>query len=253
MNEHGFEASVELRVPELTEARWFYETVVGLESLRESAGRVEMGVGQCPVVRLEEAPEAENRDRRAAGLFHLAIRFPSRQSLSEALRRVSRENYGLTGASDHAVSEALYTNDPAGNGVELYTDRPRSQWEYDEDDEVVMVTEQLDLDDLWRVTSGQPDDRAPAETILGHVHLEVTDLEASVDFYRDELGMALQARRPGAAFLGYDGYHHHVAANVWNHRRRPHDDASLGLAELEVRGRGDRNLRDPDGIRWQFT
>ncbi len=253
MTDHGFDASLELRVPELREARRFYETIVGLEALEESAGRVVLGSGERPVVALEEAPGAAERGRTAAGLFHLAIRFPTRESLSEALRRVSREEYGLTGASDHAVSEALYTNDPAGNGVELYVDRPRSAWAYDDDGEVVMVTERLDLDDLWRATDGRPGDRAPAETILGHVHLEVTDLEASVDFYRDELGMELQVRRPGAAFLSYDGYHHHVACNVWNHRRRPLDDQSLGLSDIQVHGRGSRTVRDPDGLQWRFA
>ena len=83
------------------------------------------------------------------GLFHTAIRFPTRPSLADALRRVARAGFELTGASDHGVSEALYLDDPDGNGVELYWDRPRERWPRQPGgEELAMVTEPLDLRDL---------------------------------------------------------------------------------------------------------
>jgi catechol 2,3-dioxygenase len=82
------------------------------------------------------------------GLFHTAIRYPTRQALADALRRVSEARLPLTGASDHGVSEALYLNDPDQNGVELYWDRPREQWPRGGDGQVTMFTRPLDLDDL---------------------------------------------------------------------------------------------------------
>ena len=84
----------------------------------------------------------------ATGLFHTAIRYPTRRSLADALRRVSEAGIRLTGASDHGVSEALYLNDPDANGVELYWDRPREEWPRDPDGGLAMVTERLDLQGL---------------------------------------------------------------------------------------------------------
>jgi catechol 2,3-dioxygenase len=83
-----------------------------------------------------------------SGLFHFAILFPTRKELATILKRLMDANYPLTGAADHGVSEALYLNDPDGIGVELYADRPRSQWKVKNDGEVEMVTESLDIDSL---------------------------------------------------------------------------------------------------------
>ncbi len=86
--------------------------------------------------------------RNSAGLFHTAILYPARKDLAQILQRLMDESYPLTGASDHGVSEALYLDDPDGNGVELYWDRPKDQWPYDEDGKLNMFTRSLDLGDL---------------------------------------------------------------------------------------------------------
>jgi catechol 2,3-dioxygenase len=88
------------------------------------------------------------------GLFHTAIRYPDRVTLADALRRVVDAGIPLTGASDHGVSEAIYLNDPDGNGVELYRDRPREEWPRDEDGSVAMVTIPLDLNALLAEAPG---------------------------------------------------------------------------------------------------
>jgi len=86
--------------------------------------------------------------RNSAGLFHTAILYPTRKDLAIVLKRLIDAKYPLTGASDHAVSEAIYLNDPDNNGVELYWDRPKEQWTYDQDGQIHMVTIHLDLEDL---------------------------------------------------------------------------------------------------------
>lgn len=83
-----------------------------------------------------------------SGLFHFAILFPTRKELAAILKRLIDAGYPLTGTADHGVSEALYLNDPDGIGVELYADRPRSEWKVKNDGEVEMVTEVLDIDSL---------------------------------------------------------------------------------------------------------
>ena len=87
---------------------------------------------------------------RTSGLYHFAILLPSRLELAKVLQRLIDTNYSMDGASDHGVSEALYLRDPDNIGVELYHDRPREQWKYSENGQVVMVTEALDLEDLLR-------------------------------------------------------------------------------------------------------
>jgi len=91
---------------------------------------------------------AAHAEKYSVGLFHTAILFPTRRDLAEIFDRVRRAYYPLTGASDHGVSEALYLDDPDGNGVELYWDRPKDQWKYNQDGTIEMFTNALDLDTL---------------------------------------------------------------------------------------------------------
>lgn len=83
-----------------------------------------------------------------AGLYHVAILFPTRTELAKILRRLMEVSYPIDGAADHGVSEAIYLRDPDQNGVELYVDRPRAEWKHNADGSIVMVTDPLDLDDL---------------------------------------------------------------------------------------------------------
>lgn len=87
------------------------------------------------------------------GLYHLAILYPTRERLADALRRITKAGLSLDGAADHGVSEALYLHDPDGNGIELYWDRPDTEWPRDEDGAVAMYTRRLDLNGLL---AGQP-------------------------------------------------------------------------------------------------
>jgi catechol 2,3-dioxygenase len=120
------------------------------------------------------------------------------------------------GASDHGVSEAIYLGDPEGNGVELYADRPRSQWRW-QNGQVAMVTTPLDLENLLgSISANSTKVDPPAQAELGHIHLHVADLAAAERFYSEFLGLAVTQRSyPGALFFAADGYHHHIAANIW--------------------------------------
>lgn len=85
---------------------------------------------------------------RAAGLYHTAFLYPTRTDLARIVKRLIDHGYPISGASDHGVSEAVYLNDPDGNGVELYRDRPQEEWRCRNDGTIEMVTERLDLQDL---------------------------------------------------------------------------------------------------------
>ena len=122
--------------------------------------------------------------------------------------------------SDHLVSEALYLRDPDWHGIEIYRDRPRSEWERD-GEFVKMATLPLDVEALMSSLDGGEVtfERMPVDTTMGHVHLQVAEIPATEAFYTDLLGFDL-SRRYGdqATFLSAGGYHHHLGANVWNSR-----------------------------------
>ncbi|POG53909.1 VOC family protein [Haloferax marisrubri] len=216
---------VALRVGSLDRVVPFYRDVVGLAVERERDGsRAVLSAGETPVVVLDEAPDAPERGRREAGLFHLAVRVPDRGALGDVLSRArtraSDAGATLSGASDHLVSEALYFRDPEGNGVEVYHDRPREEWPWTGDRRVSMDTLSLDLGSLADDADGG--DRAPDGTDLGHVHLEVTNVPRSRDFYVDALGMRVRDEGyPNASFVAAGEYHHHVGLNSWNNRSAP--------------------------------
>jgi catechol 2,3-dioxygenase len=122
------------------------------------------------------------------------------------------------GHADHVVSEALYLTDPEGNGIEIYADRARDEWKFDEDGKVQMGTLPLDVDSLLGEVTGTLDsDLVPiAEgTRIGHVHLKVADLGISSEFYRRMVGLNLVSYWGSAAFLSVGGYHHHIGMNTW--------------------------------------
>jgi catechol 2,3-dioxygenase len=241
--------SVVLRAADAEAVARLYEQGVGLNRLNGDDGEIVLG-DETPLVRLIASPAAPAPPTRAAGLFHTAIRFPTRAALAATLRRVAATGFRLTGASDHGVSEALYLDDPEGNGVELYWDRPQEAWPMAADGTVNMFTAPLDLRDLLL----EPDDQAGvAGADVGHVHLKVTDLERSVGFWGEELGMNLRARYGSeAAFMAAGDYHHHVGLNVWLSRGGPpvpEDARGIERVVLAVPGASETSwVRDPDGV-----
>lgn len=244
---------VTLRVPDMGPALDFYRGALGLasEGVGDRVGLVpEAGAG--PVIQLEEAPDAPAPPRRSVGLFHLALRVPDRRALARALTGLRRVGARLQGASDHGVSEAIYLADPHGNGVEIYADRPREEWEW-RDGEVRMVTEPLDVENLLGELEGDGEGEAESGepllspgTDLGHVHLKVTDLERAEAFYSGVLGFSVTTRSyPGALFFGAGGYHHHVGANVWTTAGgEPRPEGALGLVEVAFTVPGARVLEE---------
>ena len=221
---------IALRVADIQATVDFYRDVVGFATHSRTDDRAALGVGGDALLELHASPGAD--ERRGAGLFHAAIRYPTRDALGGALGRV-RDRWHLDGAADHGVSEALYLTDPDGNGVELYRDRPRDAWPTAPDGRVRMGTEPLDIGGIAEAADGEPD--APAGTDVGHVHLEVTDLERARGFYVETLGLDVrQAMGDAALFLAAGDYHHHVGLNTWNGRTARASGRGLTWFELRV-------------------
>ncbi len=229
---------VSLRVADPGASAGFYAEIVG----PEAAGLLDLRRSERP----GPAP------RRATGLFHTAFLYPSRGQLGAALRRLAEHRAAFTGASDHLVSEALYLDDPDGLGIELYRDRPRDAWPPPGPGERVhMDTLPLDLDALAAEAEGGSEG-----VRIGHVHLKVSDVDASVRFWTGAVGLELMAGWAGqAAFLAADGYHHHVGVNAWMSRGagpEPADGPGLDEVVLGATGRREE-LATPDGVRIVLT
>jgi catechol 2,3-dioxygenase len=223
---------VALRVADLDRQVEFYEDVVGLETIDRSDGSASLGVDGSTMLELDGRPDLDPRDPDETGLFHTAILSPNRGALGDALARVE-EHWRLTGASDHLVSEALYLDDPEGNGVELYRDRPESEWTIHDDGRIEMDTLPLDRHPIREAAHGA--DRAHPQTTVGHVHLEVADAVAAWDFYVDGVGLGLKTTYgERAVFMAAGEYHHHVGANTWNGRTEPGTGHGLAWFELVV-------------------
>ena len=249
-------ARVALRVSDLSRSIDWYGRVAGLALRERENGHAALGApdGDAALLELHEAEKPGTAPRAAAGLFHTAFRYPTRAQLGAALRRTLEGRETLTGASDHAVSEALYLDDPDGIGVELYRDRPREEWPPPRPgDRVFMTTEPLDAEGVLGSAEGDLPDAA-AGMDVGHVHFKVADVEQAVAFWTQEVGMELMARYGAdAAFIADDGYHHHVGANSWYSRGaslEPQDGP--GLDRVVVAGAPERALTTPDGVEVVF-
>jgi catechol 2,3-dioxygenase len=215
-------ARVDMRVQDIDKALGFYGDVVGLEVLERDGTRALLGAPGGPgFLSLDSGGVTAAADKTTTGLFHNAIRFPSRPALGDALARLAEAGFRI-GAGDHLVSEALYIDDPDGNGVELYWDRPTEQWPPPSGGMVVpMATLPVDLEGVLAEGRGSAavGETAPAGTDMGHVHLQVSDIGRTTKFYADVLGLDLMAQLGDqAGFYSSNGYHHHIGANTWNSR-----------------------------------
>jgi catechol 2,3-dioxygenase len=208
---------VHLTVSDLARASAFYQGVLGFQLHRRDGDTAHLGAGREDLLVLTERRGALRVPRRT-GLYHFAIRVPSRMALAGSLGNLIETNARRVGGADHLVSEALYLEDPDGNGIEIYRDRLRSEWQY-HNGVLQMATDPLDYQGILAELDGssvtwtglQPD------TILGHIHLHVADLAAATTFYEEVLGFDLVSSLGGtASFLSAGGYHHHVALNTWN-------------------------------------
>ncbi|MEN3929583.1 VOC family protein [Microvirga sp. W0021] len=225
---------VTLTVNNLDYVRNFYEKILGLIPLHETAGRVALGTEKEVLLVLEEDRNAKRHSIREAGLFHTAFLLPTRGDLARWFLHAHQLGIHLQGASDHLVSEAIYLADPEGNGIEIYKDRPRSDWRWHEG-QVEMATIALDIADLVKDADGQSWETVPAATRIGHVHLQVGHIAEAEKFYADKLGFDITCHYPGATFYSTGQYHHHLATNIWNSRNAPpREKNTTGLAQIEL-------------------
>jgi catechol 2,3-dioxygenase len=230
--------AVGLTVRDLDRLTAYYRDLLGLSVLEQSAQAVTLGVDGVALLELNHRPDALPDDAREAGLYHTAFLMPTRADLARWILHAAKTRVPVTGASDHDVSEAIYLDDPEGNGVEVYSDRPRTAWRRD-GETIFQKTDPLDVDaiiaEIDPATATYAS--APAGLRVGHIHLRVGDVARAEAFYGGALGLDVTRRRGGASFMSSGGYHHHVAANTWHSDGTGARDgarAGLGWFAMEI-------------------
>lgn len=206
---------VKLNVQNLEKMTEFYTQMIGLVLLKKELKTAFLGAQDSSeaIVVLEELVDPVVKDK-TTGLYHMAFLLPSRKDLGNSLVWLLQNNSEI-GAADHGYSEAIYLADPEGNGIEIYRDKPMTEWDIRKDGEIIGVTEELDGDAVVAAADGKWLGMAPGSRI-GHVHLQVADLEETETFY-EKLGFSLKSnfgRR--AKFFAAGEYHHHIGTNTWN-------------------------------------
>ncbi|KQL54417.1 glyoxalase [Heyndrickxia shackletonii] len=232
-----FVEQVNLKVQNIERSLAFYKDIIGFKVLDQTATTAKLSAdGKTVLISLEQPENVIPKQPRTTGLYHFALLLPTRADLGKILLHFIQIGYPLQGASDHLVSEALYLADPDGNGIEIYTDRPSSTWDW-KNNEVIMSTEPLDAQSLLEEAQGQSWKALPSGTVMGHIHLHVSELKKTEEFYTKGLGFAVVSRYGNQAlFISTGKYHHHIGLNTWNGIGAPEPLAnSVGLVSYTLK------------------
>ena len=225
-----------LRVKDIEKMKDFYVKLLKMKVLRDEKNadkrEISLGTETKEIIRLISYGNEEIRGHDEINVYHIAYLLPEREDLGNFLRNCVKEQIKLDGVGDHYVSEAIYLTDPEGNGIEVYTDRNYNKWKW-ENGHVVMGTEQVDVEDLLRISDDMPEFSIPEGTKIGHIHMESSDIKNDKDFYVEKLSLDVVSEIPKAYFLSIDGYHHHFGMNQWNGMRKmPKNANSTGVEEI---------------------
>jgi catechol 2,3-dioxygenase len=228
--------SFTLGVADLDRAVSFYSQTLGIPVISRTDGQAMLGVDGRPLVNLNLKVNAQRQPRNSTGLYHAAILLPTRADLGRLIAHLAETKTPMSGYADHLVSEAFYLNDPDGNGLELYRDRPRSEWPM-AGDLVQMDNAPINFDEFFADAEreGKPWTGMPSGTTLGHMHLKIGNDKEAQAFYTDVVGFSVMAYYPSAVFVSAGGYHHHLGLNMWESRGAGAPPVnSVGLEEWSI-------------------
>lgn len=230
-----FVSHVALKVSDLEKSKRFYTEVLGLNIKEQTSNSVSFTTnGQDVLLTITQPKTINKKQEQRTGLYHFALLLPKRADLSQVVRHFIHLGVRF-GGGDHLVSEAIYLNDPDGNGIEIYVDREASVWQWS-NGEVLMTTDPVDFDDLLKESIDPVWNGLPKETVMGHIHLQVNDLAKNKEFYVDGLGFDVVSRYGREAlFLSDSNYHHHIALNTWSGTQIKHaEKTETGIESYSI-------------------
>lgn len=211
-----FVGQVNLKIQNLERSIAFYKDVIGFKVLEQTMTSATFSAdGKTALLSIKQPEDIVSKQERTTGLYHFALLLPRRTDLGNIVHYFAE--IGLPFASsDHLVSEALYLSDPDGNGIEIYVDREPDQWTW-RNEEVAMTVDPLNIPDLLTLGKQHAWNGLPEETVMGHIHLHVSDMKTTETFYTEGLGFEVVNRFGSQAlFISHGKYHHHLGLNTWN-------------------------------------
>lgn len=227
-------AEVALNVEDLESQTAFYHQLLGLEILSQSEGGTLLGAGNKALVKLIKIDDTSN-PKQTYGLYHMALLLPSREDLANVFKHLLDLKIPLVGGADHGYSEAIYLEDLEGNGIELYRDKPVTEWDIREDGRIIGVTEELSAQDIYELGKELDPFVIASGTRMGHVHLSVKNSREASSFYQESLGLEDKFTIPHASWIASGDYHHHLAVNEWGGKNlAPREHGMTGLAYYAV-------------------
>lgn len=225
---------VQIKVSNLDRSIEYYQHVIGFKVLERTEQTAALTAdGETSILSIEEVKDALPLQKEQTGLYHFAILVPTRKDLANFVQHISELNVPI-GAGDHHVSEAIYLYDPDGNGIEVYADRPEEQWIWN-GNMVYMTTEPVNFRSLLAIADGTWKG-LPEGTVMGHIHLSVSDLHKTEEFYTKALGYEVVTRYGSRAlFISTGKYHHHIGLNTWESLGgSPAPENSVGLKSFTL-------------------
>ncbi|XDP50480.1 VOC family protein [Streptococcus sp. CP1998] len=240
-NSEIYLAEAVLNVKDLARQTAFYTQIIGLEIRTQTETEVILGAGGKDLVHLIQTNRKE-AVKSSYGLYHMAILLPSREDLADVFKHIAELNYPFIGAADHGYSEALYLEDPEGNGIELYRDKPVADWDIREDGRIIGVTEELSAQEIYDMGRKMNPFVIASGTRMGHIHLSVKDSHLATAFYQAVLDLSDKFTIPSASWIASGDYHHHLAVNEWggkNLDKRKAEFPGLAYYVVEVEKKED--------------
>ncbi len=224
--------NVTLMVQDIERSLTFYQQALGLKLITQKDSVYVLGTNNNhKLITLIHNPLAAPKIR-TTGLYHYAVLLPSRAHLGQIIKHFIKHQIPVTGGADHGISEALYLDDPDGNGIELYADKDTSEWPSFDD----IVNAPMNYQDLIKNALNEPFERIPDQTIMGHIHLHVSNIGDAIKFFVETLGFkSTMTYGPHAHFVSDKNYHHHIGFNVWNGTNIPNNPPNtVGLKSYEL-------------------
>lgn len=237
-NNHLHVTDVTLMVKNLNLSLDFYTKVLGMKIIEQTISSATLGTYSNHVlIHLVENKNALPK-LRTTGLYHYALLFKNRADLGQILKHFIHLKQMISGGADHGISEAIYLNDPDGNGIELAVDRLDYQYKYTPDGQIDLLADNLPMDyeDIIHTANPPLFAKIPDDTIMGHLHLHVADMNQAKHFFIDLLGFqSMFDYQANAHFISDQKYHHHVAFNLWNGSNIPNNpEGAIGLKSYTV-------------------
>ncbi len=232
-HEYNYVSTVTLRIKDEAVMLDYYLNILKLKILQQEPNKFYLGTKSGHTLVILEVDPETTIVNGTIGLYHYALLLPTRRDLANFTYHYLKTQGRFVGASDHHVSEAVYLEDPEGNGIEIYVDKPHYIWR-DLTNNIYMTTKRLDIDDLFTLVDEEYK-VIPEGTIMGHLHLHVNDMEHARVFYHEILGFDIVLDfKNSATFLSNQGYHHHLAYNVWRSRPLPPNVKKNGLIAYDI-------------------